>query len=194
MFSQTSLSPGRIHRQLVPIWNSNASSCTLAAPGEYVCGSDADCDLQVSLTGVAARHCRITVDNTTARIEPLVSSRLWVNDIPVTTAQRLIPGDVIAIGPATFRFENGFPEDNGEDNQSPRRRRPRRRAASSASEPTVRTKDSTPAEPPSAEVKNFSTDLDQTLQELERRSAVRPPTIATPSVTPPTFRRPRPAR
>jgi len=95
---------------LVPIWDTTEKAQVLPRTGEFTCGSDAACDVHVSLKGVASQHCRIFCHNGVSTVMPISDHRVWVNDLLVTSPERLRGGDALAIGPATFRIDcrDGF--------------------------------------------------------------------------------------
>ena len=103
---------------LVPVWDPSEKTQVLPRTGEFSCGSDASCDVLVLLNGVAAQHCRISCYCGTNLVIPLADNRVWVNDAMVVKPERLHAGDVLAIGPATFRveFRNAVPSITGKPN------------------------------------------------------------------------------
>jgi len=98
---------------LIPLYKTRTGTWKLEQEGEYVCGSAPDCDLVVSLEGVAGHHCHLK-HQCGQLIVIRGSNRIWVNDLPVPVEHELESGDVLAIGPATFRVEflESIPETN----------------------------------------------------------------------------------
>jgi chromosome segregation ATPase len=96
---------------LIPLYKTRAGTWKLEQEGEYVCGSAPDCEFVVSLEGVAPHHCHLK-HQSGQLIVIRGSNRIWVNDLPVPVEQELESGDVLAIGPATFRIEflESFPQ------------------------------------------------------------------------------------
>jgi chromosome segregation ATPase len=86
---------------LIAGWNDEQHSHLLAGEGEYSCGSAADSDVRVTLTGVADNHCLFRLSRGSLYVRK-ADGRIWVNDLPVTTERRLLTGDVLAVGPAIF--------------------------------------------------------------------------------------------
>ena len=90
---------------LIPVWSSGAEIQSVPRTGRFVCGSGETCHIRVLLNGVADIHCVIDSNNDFITVSPAPGASIWVNDVPVTAAERVYSGDVFAIGPAIFRFE-----------------------------------------------------------------------------------------
>ena len=75
------------------------------APGEYVLGRDAGCELRVQADLVSRRHARLTLNYDHALIEDLGSSNgTFVNDRRIAECTRLWPGQKIQAGSATVEL------------------------------------------------------------------------------------------
>ena len=94
---------------LIPVWSSAAEIQSVARSGRFVCGSSESCDVRIQLNGVAANHCLVDSSNDFITVSPASGAGLWLNDVPVVRAERVHSGDILAIGPATFRFQAGKP-------------------------------------------------------------------------------------
>ncbi len=67
-----------------------------------ICRGD-ECDLQVPLPTVSRKHCLVEVqDNNPVVVDLESSNGTYCNNQRVTTAQPLLPGDLIRVGPVTF--------------------------------------------------------------------------------------------
>lgn len=80
------------------------------APGQTTIGRREDCGLRIPANEVSRAHCQITVDDATVSVKDLGSANgTFVNDQRVNE-QRLKPGDVLRVGPASFTVQiNGKP-------------------------------------------------------------------------------------
>ncbi|MGD9855983.1 MAG: FHA domain-containing protein [Planctomycetaceae bacterium] len=88
---------------LVPVLESPEIPAFVLREGETEIGSEAACDVCLSVPGVEARHCSIRVDQ--GRAVLIAHSRMtWVDDGPVRKAF-LKPGQRLAVGPVEFRVE-----------------------------------------------------------------------------------------
>jgi pSer/pThr/pTyr-binding forkhead associated (FHA) protein len=77
--------------------------CRTLQPGEYVIGSDKDCDIQVAAGDVQGRHARLTVNFRDLLIEDLGSSAgTFVNERQVSEPTRLFPNQRIRVGSVTL--------------------------------------------------------------------------------------------
>jgi serine/threonine protein kinase len=75
------------------------------APGEYIIGRTAECDLPVEADLVSRRHARLTLNFDHVLIEDLGSSNgTFVNGQPVTECTRLWPNQKIQVGSATIEL------------------------------------------------------------------------------------------
>ncbi|MFN8706275.1 MAG: FHA domain-containing protein, partial [Planctomyces sp.] len=89
---------------LVPLWSSVAESIPFETDGTFTCGSSPKADVQISLRGVRADHCRLNLTNGSLTITS-GDGPVWINDLPVTRNAPVIDGDVLSVGPASFRVE-----------------------------------------------------------------------------------------
>lgn len=90
---------------LVPVWEATAAAHELPRTGEYVCGSNQECDIAIPLKGVASQHCSIYNHNGITTVVPQPNNNVWVNEVAISSPERLYPGDSLAIGPATFKVD-----------------------------------------------------------------------------------------
>lgn len=88
---------------LLPLY-ANCEAWQLPSDGEWICGGSSDCELHISLEGLAARHCIFTLRAGTFIVQRL-EGHIWVNDLPVPREAVLLPGDTISVGPVSFRIE-----------------------------------------------------------------------------------------
>ena len=87
---------------LEPVAESPNLPSRVLSPGEYVVGSGVDCDVVVPASGVARRHCRVTVGAQTNRVSA-ESPLTWIND-GIVRDGRLRTGDRLIVGPIEFRI------------------------------------------------------------------------------------------
>ena len=84
-------------------------------PGEYVIGSEPECDVPVEDGLVSRRHALLTVNYDHALVEDLGSSNgTRVGGKSVTGIMRLWPNQKIEIGPATIELRR-LKDDSGAD-------------------------------------------------------------------------------
>ncbi len=76
-----------------------------------VVGRRRDCDLRIPLTSVSRRHCQLSKRDGVLKVRDLSSRNgTIVNGAAVDEAE-IKPGDVIKVGPLTFKFQiNGKPD------------------------------------------------------------------------------------
>lgn len=66
-------------------------------------GRGEECDLQIPLPTVSRKHCLIEVQDNNPIVVDLESSNgTYCNNQRITTAQPLLPGDLIRVGPVSF--------------------------------------------------------------------------------------------
>jgi FHA domain len=102
---------------LVAGWDCEPKSHLISGAGEYSCGAASDDDVQIPLRGVDPRHCTLRFDDGTLFVRK-TTGRIWVNDVPVQCEQRLLRGDVLAIGPAIFRVDTVSHVDESQESAS----------------------------------------------------------------------------
>lgn len=122
---------------LVPLWDAGEETRVLAKDGEFTFGSNRSNKVRLLLNGVAPQHCRIVCANGDVTVQPIDSSPVHLNDVPVASEAALAAGDKLAIGPASFRVEH-------------RRPKPTMRAAFSASPQPSASRPAGPMSPASA--------------------------------------------
>jgi serine/threonine protein kinase/Leucine-rich repeat (LRR) protein len=75
----------------------------IVSPGEYVIGSDPDCDIAIAAEGVAERHAMLTVNYREFFIDDLGSAKgTSVAGKPVKESLRVWPGQKVQVGDTTF--------------------------------------------------------------------------------------------
>jgi serine/threonine protein kinase len=78
---------------------------TVLVPGDYVLGSDPDCELPIQADLVSGRHSQLTINFDHALIEDLGSAEgTFVNGEPITECTRLWPNQRIQIGSTTVEL------------------------------------------------------------------------------------------
>ncbi len=95
------VSPGTRCVHLRPLRNESGLEPIIIGLGEVVLGSDPQANAQLSLEGVAGRHCAIHFDGQQALVHA-ISPFTWLNEGPVREAP-LKEGDLLAIGPAEYQ-------------------------------------------------------------------------------------------
>lgn len=106
---------------LVPQWDSVEATRVLAPNGRFIIGSSPECDIQLSVDGVAGRHCELVCQRGRTRISPCSDLLVSVNEVPVLTSAELQAGDTLKAGCAVFRVE--FRRDNYFTTSGPENRR-----------------------------------------------------------------------
>ena len=106
-FSNSAVLSAETHlTALVPVWDAGEETRVLPSAGSFVLGSAADCDIRVVLQGIAPQHCRIECHNGVTIVTPVDGRCVWVNHARINNSQRIITGDVLAVGSATYRIES----------------------------------------------------------------------------------------
>jgi pSer/pThr/pTyr-binding forkhead associated (FHA) protein len=73
---------------------------------ETIIGRQRGCDLRIPAPDVSRRHCRLTLRNGSMFVEDLASSNgCYVNGVRIAGEGAVRPGDMLSIGPVTFRVE-----------------------------------------------------------------------------------------
>jgi pSer/pThr/pTyr-binding forkhead associated (FHA) protein len=73
---------------------------------ETIIGRQRGCDLRIPAPDVSRRHCRLTLRNGSMFVEDLASSNgCYVNGVRIAGEGAVKPGDMLSIGPVTFRVE-----------------------------------------------------------------------------------------
>ncbi len=86
--------------QLRPVWSGVAIDPIEMPFGRYTVGSDVDCDVSLTMSGVEERHCQIIVGRKRVLLQSY--SRLsWINEGAVSEGE-LRDGDRLVIGPLEF--------------------------------------------------------------------------------------------
>ena len=98
---------------LAPLWNAAGCSLPIREEGRFTCGAAASNDLILQLDGVASQHCLLHFTNGQLSIER-TGGNIWINDLPVNTTGQLEFGDVLSIGPASFRIDRAESFDSHE--------------------------------------------------------------------------------
>ena len=108
-------------RVIEPVGRAIAGSATALTSGHYTVGSSSECDICVNASGVAPRHCTLTVTQNQVLLTA-VSRHTWLNDCPILDQEPLRVGDRIALGPVVMRLRNAEP--NEFDQQVPQEPQP----------------------------------------------------------------------
>ena len=105
--------PRMARPMLAPLWNAAGCSLPIREEGRFTCGAAASNDLILQLDGVASQHCLLHFTNGQLSIER-TGGNIWINDLPVNTTGQLEFGDVLSIGPASFRIDRAESFDSHE--------------------------------------------------------------------------------
>ncbi|MCA9062633.1 MAG: hypothetical protein KDA96_06225 [Planctomycetaceae bacterium] len=113
---------------LIPSWDDRVTPFILGGEGQYSCGRSLECDLVVSLGGVADCHCYLKLDCGRLSISR-AEGHVWVNDLPLNGEWDLHPGDVLSLGPATFLVDAVSTQEPEENHSFPSQSVPRPQAS-----------------------------------------------------------------
>jgi predicted component of type VI protein secretion system len=73
---------------------------------ETIVGRQHGCDLRIPSPDISRRHCRLSMRADCLVVEDLASSNgSYVNGVRIQGEELLRPGDLLAVGPVTFRVE-----------------------------------------------------------------------------------------
>jgi pSer/pThr/pTyr-binding forkhead associated (FHA) protein len=73
---------------------------------ETIVGRQHGCDLRIPSPDVSRRHCRLAIRGDCLVVEDLASSNgSFINGVRIEGEELLRPGDVLAVGPISFRVE-----------------------------------------------------------------------------------------
>ena len=89
---------------LIPLYGADLESFCARADGTYRCGSGAASEFSLAFSGGEATHCSFIRKAGTFSVNR-IDGRVWVNDLPVSGLNRLTEGDVISLGPVSYRLE-----------------------------------------------------------------------------------------
>lgn len=89
---------------LTPLYGAPHESFCAQAEGTYRCGSAPESDFSLEFSGAEAAHCHFIRKAGTFSVSRL-DGRVWINDLPVTGVNRLTEGDVISLGPVSYRLD-----------------------------------------------------------------------------------------
>jgi len=86
------------------LYGAHLESFCAQVDGTYRCGSGAASEFCVAFSGAEATHCSFIHKSGTLSVKR-IDGRVWVNDLPVSGLNRLTEGDVISLGPVSYRLE-----------------------------------------------------------------------------------------
>ena len=89
---------------LTPLYGAPHESFYAQADGTYLCGSAAVSEFSLEFSGAEAAHCSFIRQAGTFSVNRL-EGRVWINDLPVSGINRLREGDVISLGPVSYRLD-----------------------------------------------------------------------------------------
>ncbi|MEJ7592014.1 MAG: FHA domain-containing protein [Planctomycetaceae bacterium] len=89
---------------LMPLYGADLESFCAQADGTYRCGSGAANEFGLEFAGAEANHCSFIRKAGTFSVNR-IDGRVWVNDLPVSGINRLTEGDVISLGPVSYRLK-----------------------------------------------------------------------------------------
>ena len=89
---------------LKPLYGAHFASFSAQADGIYRCGSSAACEFSLEFSGAESTHCTFIRKAGTFSVNR-IDGRVWINDLPVRGVNRLTEGDVISLGPVSYRLE-----------------------------------------------------------------------------------------
>ncbi len=89
---------------LKPLYGAHFASFSAEADGIYRCGSSAACEFSLEFAGAESTHCSFIRQAGTFSVNR-IDGHVWINDLPVRGVNRLNEGDVISLGPVSYRLE-----------------------------------------------------------------------------------------
>ncbi|MBC7964480.1 MAG: hypothetical protein H7Z17_01040 [Fuerstia sp.] len=89
---------------LTPLYGAPHDPFCAQADGTYRCGSAAASEFSLDFAGAKAAHCSFIRQGGTFSVNRL-DGRVWINDLPVNGVNRLREGDVISLGPVSYRLD-----------------------------------------------------------------------------------------
>ena len=89
---------------LTPMYGAPLDPFCAQIDGTYRCGYGAANEFGLEFSGAEATHCCFIRKAGTFSVKRL-DGRVWVNDLPVSGVNRLTEGDVISLGPVSYRLE-----------------------------------------------------------------------------------------
>ena len=89
---------------LTPLYGAHHESFRALADGTYRCGSGAASEFSLGFSGAVAAHCCFTRQAGAFSVNCL-DGRVWINDLPVSGVNQLTEGDVVSLGPVSYRLE-----------------------------------------------------------------------------------------
>lgn len=89
---------------LTPLYGAPHESFCAQADGTYRCGSAAASEFGLEFSGAEAAHCSFIRQAGTFSVNRQ-DGRVWINDLPVSGVNRLREGDVISLGPVSYRLD-----------------------------------------------------------------------------------------
>ncbi len=90
---------------LTPLYSNNCDAWQIASEGELLCGRGSECQIIIPDDSIEEQHCVFNFRAGALTIQRL-AGRVWINDLPVTRQETLAVGDILTLGPHSFRIES----------------------------------------------------------------------------------------